>query len=82
MPTQTYLDNALFSDLIDFDQRSIRSGKTRLVMDWLVTAAYKRVNCATVVLDSLVESGILDMEPTLFGRKYPLKQSGKIITYF
>ena len=77
-PTQTYLDDALFSDLIEFDRRNIRPGKTKLVMDWLVLAAYKRVNCATIVLDSLVETGILDMEPTLFGRKYPLLDHGKL----
>ena len=76
-PTKTYLDDALFSDLIDFDCRSIRPGKTKLVMDWLVAAAFKRVNCATITLDSLVHTRILDMEPTLFGRKYPLLDTGK-----
>ncbi|KAL9976473.1 hypothetical protein ACROYT_G013780 [Oculina patagonica] len=71
--TGSYLDQALFSDIVKHHQRT--DGKPRTIVEWIIQGSYERENSATVVLDSLVIRGILGRESKLFGRRYPTVDS-------
>lgn len=77
MLTGSYLDQALFSDIVKYHQRTIN--RPRTLVEWIIQGSYERENSATVVLDSLVQHGILTLESKLFGRRYPTVNSGMTI---
>lgn len=68
--TGTYLDQALFLDIVKYHQAA--KGKPRTIVEWIIHGSYERENSATIVLDSLVLHGILKRESKLFGRRYPI----------
>lgn len=68
--TGTYLDQALFLDIVKHYEAA--KGKPRTVVEWIIHGSYERKNSATIVLDSLVLHGILKRESKLFGRRYPI----------
>lgn len=68
--TGTYLDQALFLDIVKNHQAA--KGKPRTIVEWIIHGSYERENSATIVLDSLVLHGILKRESKLFGRRYPI----------
>ena len=72
--TGSYLDQALFSDMVKHHHKT--NGKPRSIVEWLIHGSYERENSATLVLDSLVMRGILARESKLFGRRYPTADSG------
>lgn len=72
--TGSYLDQALFSDMLKHHQRT--NGRPRTIVEWIIHGSYERENSATVVLDSLVMRGILRRESKLLGRRYPTVDSG------
>lgn len=72
--TGSYLDQALFSDMVKHHHRT--NGKPRTIVEWIIHGSYERENSATLVLDSLVMHGILGRESKLFGRRYPTVDSG------
>ena len=73
--TSSYLDKALFSDIVTYHHRSM--GKQKTTVEWIIQGSNERENSAKVVLDSLVQRGILGRESKLFGRRYPTLDSGK-----
>lgn len=75
--TSSYLDKALFSDIVKYHHRSM--GRHKTTVEWIVQGSNERENSATAVLDSLVQRGILGRESKLFGRRYPTLDSGEQI---
>ena len=74
-PTGTFLDDALFSDILEHHEDHPSGTKT--IVEWMVQGDYRKPdNTATVVLESLVKDEILGRESKLFGRRYPLINSG------
>lgn len=67
--TSSYLDKALFSDIVKYHQKSM--GRQKTTVEWIIQGSHERENAATAVLDSLVQRGILGRESKLFGRRYP-----------
>lgn len=72
--TSSYLDKALFSDIVKYHNNSM--GQKKTTVEWIIQGSHERENSATAVLDSLVRRGILGRESMLFGRKYPTLNSG------
>lgn len=73
--TSSYLDKALFSDIVKYHNNSM--GRKKTTVEWIIQGSHERENSATAVLDSLVRRGILGRESMLFGRKYPTLNSGR-----
>ncbi|CAH3139200.1 unnamed protein product [Porites lobata] len=71
--TSSYLDKALFSDIVKYHNNSM--GRKKTTVEWIIQGSHERENSATAVLDSLVWRGILGRESMLFGRKYPTLNS-------
>ena len=73
--TESYLDKALFSDILTYAQRT--SGRNKTAVEWIVQGSCEKENSPTVVLDSLVRLGILGRQSRLFGRRYPTLNPGR-----
>ena len=73
--TSSYLDKALFSDIVKYHNNSM--GRKKTTVEWIIQGSHERENSATAVLDSLVRRGILGRESMLCGRKYPTLNSGR-----
>ncbi|XP_032234023.1 uncharacterized protein LOC116616177 [Nematostella vectensis] len=69
-PTDTFLDKALFTRILDSTMRSAG--------DWMIrTFSLKGGEVLTPILDSLVDQGIFSVESqSCMGRKYPIMNQG------
>ena len=75
-PTGTFLDDAIFSDILRHHQKDPE--RPRTAVEWIIQGDYKKENTATVVLESLVQAEILGRESKLFGRRYPMLNPGML----
>ena len=77
-PTGTYLDRALFNEIVE----KHKQGRVREIEDWVrdcITTYNYENNVASVTLGNLVQRNILGKERALLGLRtdYPTKDPGK-----
>ena len=76
-PTGTFLDKAIFNDMLEHHQKKPENPKK--LKDWIMYGVQKckpKNKCSTITLDSLVEKGILDRKESTFSIKYPTSLQG------
>jgi hypothetical protein len=73
-PTGTFLDKALFSDILY--HHNAEPNKPRTLVEWILQGSCLNPTCATEVLESLVEAKIFGKTSVLFWKKYPTINPG------
>ena len=76
-PTGTFLDKAIFSDMLEHHQNKPENPKK--LKDWIMSSVRwckPKNKCSTITLDSLVEKGILEKKESIFSIKYPTSLQG------
>ncbi|KXJ27599.1 uncharacterized protein LOC110235018 [Exaiptasia diaphana] len=69
VPTETFLDKALFSSMLSHHNSKPNEPKT--ATEWIIQGSGLSPTSATVVLDSLVDNGTLGKTSVMFWKKYP-----------
>ena len=78
-PTGTFLDNVLFSKILEHHEKSF--DKPKEVQHYIEKDIWKIKSdkcCAYITLANLVKVGILDQRKSFFGKKYPTVNPGKL----